>query len=64
MRIEQQRTIAKAVTCKGIGLHTGKLVTLTLKPAPENCGVIFIRKDVKESESIIHGSYLDRKSVV
>ena len=41
-----QRTVAKAVTLKGVGLHTGSEVTLTFKPAPEDTGFIFIRSDL------------------
>ena len=32
----KQKTIAKEVTLSGVGLHTGKSVTMTFKPAPEN----------------------------
>jgi UDP-3-O-[3-hydroxymyristoyl] N-acetylglucosamine deacetylase len=42
----QQRTLAKAVTCAGIGLHSGKTVQLTLKPAPINHGIRFVRVDL------------------
>ncbi len=44
---EFQCSINKEVSIKGIGLHTGKSTTLTFKPAPENCGIVFIRKDLK-----------------
>ena len=36
-----QTTIRKAVTCSGIGLHSGKTVGLTLRPAPEDTGIVF-----------------------
>lgn len=42
----KQVTIKKAVSVKGVGLHTGKEVTLTLKPAPVNHGYKFQRIDV------------------
>ncbi|WP_152286510.1 bifunctional UDP-3-O-[3-hydroxymyristoyl] N-acetylglucosamine deacetylase/3-hydroxyacyl-ACP dehydratase [Flavicella marina] len=42
-----QKTIEKEVTLKGIGLHTGKEVTLTFKPAPENHGYAFVRVDLE-----------------
>lgn len=42
----QQRTIAKPVSCSGIGLHSGKKVNLTLKPAPINHGIQFVRSDL------------------
>ncbi len=43
----KQRTIDKEVTLKGVGLHTGKEVTLTFKPAPENHGYAFVRVDLE-----------------
>ena len=36
-----QATIKKRVYCSGIGLHSGKLVQLTLLPGAENSGVVF-----------------------
>ena len=46
----RQRTIKTEVRCSGIGLHTGSLVNLVLKPAPENHGVTFQRIDVPGSK--------------
>lgn len=43
---EFQHTIAKEVSYSGIGLHSGKDVLMTLKPAAENTGVTFIRTDL------------------
>ena len=34
----KQTTIKAPVTVKGVGLHTGKEVIMTFKPAPENHG--------------------------
>ncbi|MGB0147109.1 MAG: bifunctional UDP-3-O-[3-hydroxymyristoyl] N-acetylglucosamine deacetylase/3-hydroxyacyl-ACP dehydratase, partial [Flavobacteriaceae bacterium] len=48
----KQTTIASEVSLKGVGLHTGKNVTLTLKPAPENYGYKFIRVDLKDTPII------------
>jgi len=48
----QQRTLAKKAFCSGIGLHSGKKVNLTIKPAPVNHGIKFIRKDLPDSPSI------------
>jgi len=42
----KQRTLARAVTINGIGLHTGNPVQLTFKPAPANHGLIFKRTDL------------------
>lgn len=49
---EKQRTLAEAVSFTGVGLHTGKEVTLEVIPAPENHGYRFQRIDL-ESEPII-----------
>lgn len=43
---EYQHTIAKEVSYSGIGLHSGKDVLMTLKPAAENTGITFIRTDL------------------
>lgn len=50
--VVKQRTIAKEVTLKGVGLHTGENVTLKFVPAPENYGYAFKRVDL-EGEPII-----------
>ena len=44
-----QHTIAREVTLKGVGLHTGKEVTLKFIPAPEDHGYVFQRIDLPES---------------
>ena len=41
-----QTTISKQKSFNGIGLHSGNLINVTLKPAKENTGIIFIRTDV------------------
>jgi UDP-3-O-[3-hydroxymyristoyl] N-acetylglucosamine deacetylase len=45
-RTTLQRTLARAVDCSGIGVHSGKLVNLRLCPAPADSGVTFIRTDL------------------
>ncbi|GAA0720538.1 bifunctional UDP-3-O-[3-hydroxymyristoyl] N-acetylglucosamine deacetylase/3-hydroxyacyl-ACP dehydratase [Aquimarina litoralis] len=50
--VNKQRTIQKEVELKGVGLHTGKEVTLTFKPAPENHGYAFCRVDLEGSPII------------
>lgn len=49
---EKQCTIKKAVSLTGVGLHTGKKVTITFNPAPENHWYKFQRTDV-EGQPII-----------
>ncbi len=48
----KQKTIKSAVSLTGVGLHTGKNVTMTFKPAPVNNGFTFIRIDL-EGQPII-----------
>jgi UDP-3-O-[3-hydroxymyristoyl] N-acetylglucosamine deacetylase/3-hydroxyacyl-[acyl-carrier-protein] dehydratase len=48
----KQKTIAKDISLKGVGLHTGKDVTLTFKPAAPNFGLAFKRIDLEGSPII------------
>ena len=41
-----QRTLRRSISCAGIGLHSGKKVTLSLKPAPSDFGIRFRRSDL------------------
>ncbi len=43
----KQKTIKKDVSLTGVGLHTGKNVTLTFKPATANTGLAFKRVDLE-----------------
>ena len=47
----KQRTLSSKIRASGVGLHTGKKISLTLKPAPSNSGIVFKRTDI-ESASI------------
>jgi UDP-3-O-[3-hydroxymyristoyl] N-acetylglucosamine deacetylase/3-hydroxyacyl-[acyl-carrier-protein] dehydratase len=47
-----QKTIKKAVSVKGLGLHTGREVNLTFRPAPVNHGYVFKRTDLEGSPEI------------
>jgi len=48
----KQKTIAKEISLKGVGLHTGQEVTMTFKPAPINNGFTFVRVDLEEQPII------------
>jgi len=48
----QQQTISKPLSIRGIGLHTGKEVTMKLYPAEAGYGIKFIRKDIKDNNVI------------
>ena len=41
----RQKTVGKAATLSGIGLHAGDRATLTVKPAAEGSGICFVRVD-------------------
>jgi UDP-3-O-[3-hydroxymyristoyl] N-acetylglucosamine deacetylase len=41
-----QRTVAKRVSCTGVGLHTGKPAALSLAPAAPDTGIVFVRRDL------------------
>jgi len=47
-----QRTLEQPVTTRGVGLHTGGQVTLTLRPAPADHGIVFHRVDLPGSPGI------------
>ena len=42
----KQHTLNSACQFHGKGLHTGRIAEMTVKPAPENTGIVFLRKDV------------------
>lgn len=44
---DKQKTIKGDIHLSGIGLHTGKEVNLTMKPAKENTGFVFVRTDLE-----------------
>jgi len=48
----KQKTIKNLVTLSGIGLHTGKSVSMTIKPAQENEGISFIRVDLPGAQPV------------
>jgi UDP-3-O-[3-hydroxymyristoyl] N-acetylglucosamine deacetylase len=47
-----QKTIRKKTEVQGLGLHSGKMCTLTFAPAPPNTGVHFIRGDLPNRPSM------------
>jgi UDP-3-O-[3-hydroxymyristoyl] N-acetylglucosamine deacetylase len=48
----RQRTIKTAIRATGVGLHTGRKVYMTLRPAAENTGIVFRRVDLDEPVDI------------
>ena len=50
--IEKQHTLKKAIQFKGVGLHTGEQVNMSILPAADNHGYKFQRVDI-ENQPII-----------
>jgi UDP-3-O-[3-hydroxymyristoyl] N-acetylglucosamine deacetylase len=50
--VRTQQTLANAVSCAGVGLHSGQPVTLTLRPAAANTGVVFVNRNGKNGASL------------
>ncbi|MEQ8188780.1 MAG: UDP-3-O-acyl-N-acetylglucosamine deacetylase [Candidatus Eremiobacterota bacterium] len=44
--MEYQRTLLREHTFSGTGIHSGESVSICIKPAPANTGIVFIRKDL------------------
>lgn len=48
-----QNTIKTSVSLSGVGLHSGKDIHLSLHPAVENTGIVFIRTDIEDKNNVI-----------
>jgi UDP-3-O-[3-hydroxymyristoyl] N-acetylglucosamine deacetylase len=46
-----QHTIAGPAVCAGVGVHSGRHARITLKPAPADTGVVFVRTDVEDRDN-------------
>ena len=47
--LKLQKTIVQPIKFSGVGLHTGLMANVTIKPAPENFGIQFCRIDINPS---------------
>jgi UDP-3-O-[3-hydroxymyristoyl] N-acetylglucosamine deacetylase len=56
-----QRTVARRVTCTGVGLHSGAPVQLTLAPAAADAGVTFVRMDLGVEVPARHDLVVDTR---
>ena len=52
MSLLNQKTIKQSVKFRGVGLHSGKTVNLSIKPSEPNTGIIFKRIDLKNNNLI------------
>lgn len=48
----RQRTLQNTIRATGVGLHSGKKVYLTLRPAPVNTGIVFVRTDLEPAVEV------------
>ncbi|NBX73702.1 MAG: UDP-3-O-acyl-N-acetylglucosamine deacetylase [Alphaproteobacteria bacterium] len=55
---EQQRTLrVDGLTCEGVGVHSGRSAKLTLRQAPPNTGIVFMRTDLKNGARELKAHY-------
>ena len=59
-----QKTLKSPVQFKGVGLHNGVNVNLSLKPAGANSGITFKRTDVEDIQNIIEANYKNVNSAI
>ena len=52
MHFNNQKTLSSKINLSGIGLHSGNIVDLVIKPAPENFGIKFCRIDINKNDYI------------
>ncbi|MEQ8195861.1 MAG: UDP-3-O-acyl-N-acetylglucosamine deacetylase, partial [Rhodospirillales bacterium] len=53
----RQHTLKSAIGCSGVGLHSGTKVSLTLRSAAPDTGIVFKRTDIKGSGALIPASW-------
>ena len=53
MSLLNQKTLKDIISIKGVGLHSGLDVNLTIKPSAANTGIVFKRIDLKENNIVI-----------
>ena len=53
MSLLSQKTIKSSLTFEGVGLHTGKKVTMKINPAEPNTGIVFKRIDLNKNNLVV-----------
>ena len=48
----KQKTLVKEIAYEGTGLHSGLPVTMTLRPATADTGIVFVRTDLPGNPSV------------
>ena len=52
MTLLNQKTVKESVNFSGVGLHSGKIVNLCIKPSDPNTGIVFKRVDLKTNNIV------------
>ena len=58
MNLLNQKTLKNSVQFEGIGLHSGKVVKLLIKPSEPDTGIVFKRIDLKNN-NLVYSSFLN-----
>lgn len=53
LRASPQTTLKQAISCAGVGLHSGQHIRLTLYPSDINSGIVFVRSDATAGQGMI-----------
>ena len=55
--MQAQQTLKGAIHCTGVGLHSGAKVSMMLRPAPADTGIVFLRTDVPADRAEIRARW-------
>ena len=58
MSLLNQKTLKNSVQFKGVGLHSGKIVNLSINPSEPDTGIVFKRVDLKDN-NLVYPSFLN-----
>ena len=51
---DYQHTLAAPAIVVGVGVHTGQRVRLSIRPAPADTGIVFVRTDIQDRDNRVH----------
>ena len=58
MSLLNQKTLKDTVQFEGVGLHSGKVVKLVIKPSEPDTGIVFKRVDLNDN-NLVYPSFLN-----
>tara|TARA_S200000501_G_scaffold377214_1_gene434734 strand:- start:2529 stop:3449 length:921 start_codon:yes stop_codon:yes gene_type:complete len=64
MSVLNQKTLKSNISIKGVGLHSGKIVNMIIKPAKPDTGIVFKRTDLKKNNYISTSVYNVSKAIL